>query len=352
MLQVSLHRTTGRARALAGLFVAMGLVASPAFALDKINMAASGTSSDIGSFIAIKKGFYKDEGLEVTQTVFDAGVKMIAPLGTGDLDVATSSATAALYNAVARGIGVKIVASNGNAPPGYGHNVLIVRKDLIDSGRYKTPQDIKGLKVSMPSPGSSATATLNAYLTSIGLKFSDIEPVYLSYPNQVVAIANGKIDVGLTAEPQASQAIATGAAVRVTADDAMDPWHEASVTLYSGNFIEKRPEVAARYMRAYLRGQRFYNDALKGGLIAGPNADEVVAILTEMTEIKDPKIYRSIAPQGAEPDGKLNMPGLKKDLDFYRTQGWIEGVVSVEQAVDGSFAAKAAKELGPYVPKK
>ena len=105
-------------------------------------------------------------------------------------------------------------------------------------------------------------------------------------------------------------------------------------------------------LRAYLRGQRFYNDSLKDGRIAGPNADEVIAILTEMTEIKDPQVYRSIAPQGAEPDGRLNMAGLKKDLDFYRTQGWIEGSVTVEQAVDASFAQKAAKELGPYVPKK
>ena len=335
----------------AALFLT-GASLAPAVALDTINMAASGTSSDIGSFIAIKKGYYKEAGLDVKQTIFDAGIKMIAPLGVGDLDVATSSATAALYNAVARGINVKIVASNGNAPPGYGHNVLIIRKELIDSGRYKTPQDLKGLKVSMPSQGSSATATLNAYLTTIGLKFSDIEPVYLSYPNQVAALLSGKIDVGLTAEPQATQATSSGSIVRITTDDVMDPNHEASVTLYSGNFIEKRPEVAQRYMKAYLRGQRFYNDALKGGLIAGPNADEVVAILTEMTEIKDPKIYRSIAPQGAEPDGKLNMPGLRKDLDFYRTQGWIEGAVTVEQAVDGSFAAKAAKELGPYVPKK
>jgi NitT/TauT family transport system substrate-binding protein len=331
--------------------LALTVMTGSSWALDQIHMAASGTSSDVGSFIAIKKGFYRDEGLEVKQTVFDSGVKMIAPLGTGELDLATSSANAALYNAVARGIGVKIVASNGNAPPGYGHNVLIIRKELVTSGRFKEPKDIKGMKIAMPSPGSSATATLNAWLTTIGLKFSDIEPVYLSYPNQVMALSNGKIDAGLTAEPQASQAVDAGDAVRIITDDVMDPWHEASVTLYSGEFIRKRPEVALRYMRAYLRGQRFYNDALKDGKIAGPNADEVVAILTEMTPLKDAKIYRSIAPQGAQPDGTLNIPGLKKDLDFYRTQGWIEGAVTVEQAVDETFAARAAKELGPYVPK-
>ncbi|MDB5596131.1 MAG: tauA [Hyphomicrobiales bacterium] len=101
----------------------------------------------------------------------------------------------------------KIVASSGSAPPRLGHNMLIIRNALIDCGRYNKPSEIKGLRVSMPSPGPSAAATLNAYLVGIGLGFHDIEPVYLSYPNQVAALASGNIDVGLSAEPQASQAI-------------------------------------------------------------------------------------------------------------------------------------------------
>ena len=40
-------------------------------------------------------------------------------------------------------------------------------------------------------------------------------------------------------------------------------------------------------MRAYIKAVREYNDALKDGRIAGPNAEEVIAILTEHTFIKD-----------------------------------------------------------------
>ena len=39
MLQVILHRARGRALSLAGLFIATGLMTSPASALDQINMA-------------------------------------------------------------------------------------------------------------------------------------------------------------------------------------------------------------------------------------------------------------------------------------------------------------------------
>jgi NitT/TauT family transport system substrate-binding protein len=313
----------------------------PAFALDKINMAGSGTSSDAIIFIAEKKGFFRDEGLSVNVTTFDSGVKMIVPLGTGDLDAATSSGTAALYNAVARGIDIKIVASSGSAPPRYGHNILIIRKDLIETGRYKQPTDIMGLKVSMPSPGSSATATLNAYLVKNGLSFKDIDPVYLSYPNQVAALASGKIDIGLTAEPQASQAIKNFGAVRISSDDVMDPYHEASVTLMSGKFMQKRPDAARRFMRAFLKAARFYNDGLADGLLKGPRGEDVVAILTEFTTTKDPDVYRTISPQGVDPNGHLNVAGLQRDLDFYKTQNWIEADVDVQQAIDLRFGEAA-----------
>jgi NitT/TauT family transport system substrate-binding protein len=243
------------------------------------------------------------------------------------------------------------VSGNGNAPPGYGHNILLVRKDLVDSGRFKTPADLKGMKIAFTSPGASATSTLNEELKKFGLKFSDIEPVYqLGYPDQALALANGSIDAGLIAEPSATQAMNAGSAVRIVSDDVIDPYHEASVLMMSGVFTRKYPDAAKRFMRAFVKAARFYNGALKDGMLRGPNADEVVAILTEYTAIKDPNVYRSISPQGSDPNGHLNMASLEKDFEFYKSQGWIQGDVSVAQAVDTSFVDAAVKELGPYKP--
>ena len=337
--------------ALAGLATGLALPA-PAFAIDKVTMGITGTSSDVASFIAMKKGYFRDEALEVDQSTTRMGVNSIAALAAGEYDAAAGAATAPFFNSVARGVGVRVVASVSSAPPGYGHTILIVRKAHVTSGRYKEPRDIKGMKVAMPAPGASATATLNAWLVKIGLKYSDIEPVFMAYPNHVVGLAGGAIDAGLTAEPQASMAMMAGDAVKIASDDVMDPDHEAGVLLYSPKFMKERPEVATRFMRAWLRGVRDYNDSLKDGLIAGPNADEVINILVEMTDLKDARIYRAMGPQGTDPDGRLNVAGLRKDLDFYKSQGWIEGQVTVEGAIDQGFAASAAKSLGAYVKRK
>ena len=77
----------------------------------------------------------------------------------------------------------------------------------------------------------------------------------------------------------------------------------------------------------------------------------MIAILTEFTPLKDAAVYRAISPQGCHPDARLNLASLKSDFEFYAQQGWIEGTVTPEQAVNTSFAAAARGELGPYVPR-
>lgn len=341
--------TKARRVALAGMVVLVASAGAAAAAEpETVKVGISNTSSDVGVFIAEEKGFFHDEGLAIDAIPFDSASKMVAPLGSGELDIGSGSAAAGLYSAYARGIHLAIVADTASAPPGYGHNILLVRKDLMASGRYRTLADFKGMKVALTAPGASSNSTMNEALKQFGLTFHDIEPVYLGYPQHVTVLINKGVDAGLTAEPAATQAIDADAAVRIISDDVIDPYHQAAVVLYSALFAHDRRDVANRYMRAYLRAVRYYNDALAGGKLGGPNADEVVAILTHYTAIKDPAIYRAISPQGCNPDGYVNVASLKKDFDFYQRQGWIEGSVTVDQVVDNSFVNAALKSLGPY----
>jgi NitT/TauT family transport system substrate-binding protein len=316
-----------------------------------LRVGVSGASSDVAFYIADKKQYFKDEGLSVTFTAFDSAAKMVAPLGAGQLDIGGGSPSVGLYNAVARGIDIKIVADKGSTPPGYGFQPLLVRKDLVESGRYKTLKDLKGMKIAGSAPGSASTSTMNEILKSAGLKPADVDRVFMAFPQHVVALQNKAVDAALTTEPSASRAVQSGAAVKVVGDDVIYPNHQLAVVLYAGHFIKSNPDAARRFMRAYLRAARDYNDALKDGKIAGPAADEVIAILTEYTHIKDPQVYRTITPQGTNPDGRLNVESLKTDLAFFKEEGLVKGPVTVEQALDTRFVEAALKELGPYKPK-
>lgn len=335
---------------LGGIAACLLFSSAAVFAADPVvvRIGLVNASSDVGFFIADKKGYFKQEGLDVSFVPFNSGAKMVAPLGNGQLEVGAGSASAGLYNAIERGIEIKIVADKGSTPPGYGFQPLLVRKDLVDSGRFKTLKDLKGMKIAGSAPGSGSTSTLNEALKKAGLKTSDVERVFMAFPQHVLALQNKAVDAAMTTEPSATKALQSGAAVRIMGDDVIYPNHQLAVVLYSGAFIKNSPDAAKRFMRAYLRAIRDYNDALKDGKIAGPNAKEVIDILTEYTNIKDPSVFRTITPHGTNPDGRVHEASLKNDLQFFKDEGQVKGSVTVDQALDNSFVEAALKDVGPY----
>jgi NitT/TauT family transport system substrate-binding protein len=307
------------------------------------------TISDAGFYIAEKKGYFRQEGLDVKFTSFNSAARMIAPLGGGQLDVGGGTVSAGLYNAVARDIKLKIVADKGSIAPGYAYSALLVRKDHIDSGRYKSFKDLKGMKVAIGAAGTGTASALNEALKLGGLAYKDVDIIDLGFPQHIVAYTNKAIDAGMTNEPTVTQSVRAGVAVRVAGNDTIYPNQQTAVVLYAEEFTKSRPDDALKFMRAYVKGVRDYNDALRDGTLSGPNADEIISILTEYTEIKDPAIYRQLSPNACNPDGTVNIDSLKKDLEFFRQQNLIEkGNISVESVVDHSFVQKVVQDLGPY----
>jgi NitT/TauT family transport system substrate-binding protein len=317
--------------------------------LAQVHLGIARSMSDSGYYVADKKGYFRAEGLAITMTAFSSAALMVAPLGTGELDVGGGTVSAGLYNAVSRGIDLKVVADQASMRPGYGFAGLMVRKDLVESGRYRTLADLKGLRIAMTAPGTGTSSTLNQLMIKGGLTYQDADIVYLAFPEHLTAYRNKAIDASLTTEPTMTQMIDEGLAVRAMGNDQVVPDQQIAVAIYSGKFVAERRDVAQRFMRAYLRGVRDYFRALKGGRLAGPNADEIIAILTEYTTIKDPAVYRRIIPSSVDPDGRVKLDSLKTDLAFYKEHGFVQSpTIEVEDVVDNSFVEDAVKALGPY----
>src|SRR5262249_61081951 len=110
-----------------------------------------------GYYSADAMGFFREDGLDVSITGFNSAAQMIAPLGTGELDVGGGTVSAGFYNAVGRGIGMKIVGDQASIKPGYGYSSLMVRQDPVVSGRCQSFARLAGLKVaSRPRSTSDA----------------------------------------------------------------------------------------------------------------------------------------------------------------------------------------------------
>jgi NitT/TauT family transport system substrate-binding protein len=315
----------------------------------EVSVGLTNSATDVGFFIADKRGYFREEGIRPKFILFDSAARMNALFGSGDLDVGAGGMSAGLYNGIARGIDIRIVADKNSTPPGRASQKLLVRKDLLDSGRFKTLSDLKGMRVATSAPGTAAMGTMVKILDKAGLKSGDIDEVHMSFAQMVLALTNKAVDAALPAEPQATQAMGAGA-VKVASDDEIYPNHQISAVLFSGQFAKKDPALATRFLKAYLRGVRDHNDSLVDGKFAGPKGDAVVAILTEYSLVKDPAVHRSFVLSAINPDGKLDLASMKEDLRVFREAKLIEGKVEVEQAVDLSFLDAVLKELGPYKP--
>ena len=310
-----------------------------------------GQAADVPIFVAQKKGWFREEGLQIEYVNFTSAANMVAPLGAGHLDIGGGSASAGLYNAWLRGIRLKLVGDKASSQKGYPVNKVYVARRHVDSGRYRSWADLKGMKFAMNGTGISAWGTLAAGLKRGALTMNDVATVDMPFPDHVLAMTNGAVDASVTTEPSGTIMLQRGIAVAIAGDDELVPNHAIAQLVYPEEFVQKKADLGLRFMRAYLRGARLYNDALKDGRIAGPAADEIIAILTEATPIKDPQVYRSISPLGLDPNGDMDMPSLRADYELYKAQGLINGDVNVSELVDRSFIEQAVRDLGPYKPR-
>ena len=315
-----------------------------------VRVGTAQSASDAAIYIADKKGYFEEQGIQLELIPFRSAAETVPSLGSGDLDVGGGSPSAGMYNAVARGLDLKNVADKGSHPPGQGYSALLVRRELVDSGQFNGFEDLNGLTIGIAAEGTSSEIDAVVPLREAGLTLNDVQPEYLAFPDHVSALENGSIDASSTTEPSVTQAVQSGAAVRWVGADEFYPYQQVATIIYGPDFVEQG-DLATRFMVAYLKGARDYNDALEEGRLQGPNADEIISIIAEYSNITDPELISNMEAAGIDPNGELNVDGMERDLQTWKDQGLLENEdVTAEQTVDTSFIDAAVEELGPYEP--
>jgi NitT/TauT family transport system substrate-binding protein len=284
-------------------------------------------SSDIGLFLAEQRGYFRDEGLKV------------------EIDVGAGATSAGLYNAVNRGLKIKVVADKGTNSAEYGYKALMVRTDLIESGKFKTLADLKGKKVAIIAKGAADESVINQALLKAGLADNDIERVFLPFSQHMSAFVNKAIDAAISSEPGVSLMTKEKAAVRFSGLDAFYPVQQTAVLLMNGRFFADK-ETAVKFLKAYLRGVRDYTATLAGGKISGPNADKMIASISEMTGIRDLSLLRDSVPPYIDPNGALALDSIKMDFDYFRQKGLVAKDVDLNDVVDTTLVKQAVEALG------
>lgn len=324
---------------------ACALVSASAFAADTVKIGMIGSSGDVPYFIALDRGYFAEEDIEPQFEMMPSLARQVVPLSSGDIDVGNGAVSVALYNAVSRDIPMKVVADKGHNAVGSSYNVFLVRKDLYDDGSIRSFSDFKGRTVATIGVGSADMSIINEAMKTVGMSYDDIEQTALTLPNHMIAHENKGIEITLTPEPYATMIVENGLAVKLASVGEFYPNQQQSVMIYGGHFIKDRPEVAQRFMNAYLKGVRTYMASVKDGTMSGEGADEVIANIVNNSETKDVDLLKRIAAVNINTDGAINFESMVKDWELLKSKGLLESDITPEEIVDMSFAEKATEEL-------
>ncbi|SRR5579885_352152 len=317
-------------------------VAPAASTLTVLKMTDLQITSQAGYYIAQEKGYLRQEGIQL-EFIRTNPADMLPMVISGQAEIGAGAISAALFNAFARGIPVKMVAAAGDNLPNASAGGVVIRKDLVDSGAYREPADLRGRKIASATQASAPDVSLDRFLRANGLSMSDVEIVVLPFPDIMAAFENKSIDAAYYQEPFTTIALERGLIVRGPIGYDIYPYQQIGVVLFGERMLSDRA-LALRFMRAYVRGVRDYVRAL---IDRDPAAfDEIVPILIDHTTVKDRALFEKAIPSGLRGDPIPNIQSIIEDQEWYLAKGFQSQRVNVLDFVDTSFVEQAIRELG------
>src|SRR3954468_7463449 len=103
---------------------------SPDRPVEKVTIGVLNTTSDVLFSFAEENGYFEHMRIEPVFQQFDSGGRMVTSLATNQIEAGGGTPSVGLYNAIARGVKVKMVADRASVGPG---QVLMVRQELADT---------------------------------------------------------------------------------------------------------------------------------------------------------------------------------------------------------------------------
>ncbi len=250
--------------------------------------------------VAETRGYFKDEGLDLTIVDFAGGSRALQAVIGGSADV-VSGAYEHTINMQAKGQYLREFALQGRVP----QIVLGVNPKTMPD--YKTVTDLKGKKIGVTAPGSSTNVMLNFVLAKAGLKPTDVSIIGVGGGNgAVAAMRSGQIDAISNLDPiitllQRSGDLKIISDTRNVAEsDKVFGGPMPAGCLYAPQtYIDKHPETIQALTNAIVRANRWIQTA-------GPS--DIVKAVPESYLLGDRAVYIDafLASKGAlSPDGIL-----------------------------------------------
>jgi len=273
--------------------------AQPAPEKRKVNIATASLGLPyLPLIIAQQRKYFEAEGLEVEIAAFAGGSKALQSLMGGSSDVASGAYSNTLTMA-AKSQKLKNFVVQVRYP------ALTIAVSKRAAERYKSPSDLKGMKIGVSAPGSSTHMIVAHLLGKAGLKSDDVSIIGVgTSAAAVAAIQSGEIDAIINSDPVMTK-LETTDSVKVIAETRTrkgtedlfgGPYPEAS--LYAtADFIAKNPHTIQALTNAIVRAELWMQTATIEDIAANVPAEHMLGD-KELYLASYKKMHESHAPDG------------------------------------------------------
>ena len=292
-------------------------LAAPAAAQDKVRVGVFPVSSTLPYFVALERGFFKEQNIEPEMVRLIGGPPNVAAMITNQIDASAVLVTIEGMNANIKKPGVAMYISLNSQNKTYQMEQFVARRGF----NATSLRDLKGAKI-MSAPGPANVTMAKAALAAVGLKEGDYSIDQLDIAQHVNAMTAGTFDGGYTLEPNASMMIKAGVARSLEAgviskyilgNDTANAY--AAGCAMTSDFIQKRPDVAKRFAAAWAKAIAFINS----------NPDEARKYLVNNTFTPE-NVADLVSMLGYTMAGDMNADQIK-DLQAFADFGTSIGVV-------------------------
>ncbi len=216
-------------------------------ARQKVTIALVNQPQSTLIFVAMKKGYFSDEGLDVQPLLQSFGKAALQTMIEGKADFATSAETPIMFS-ILRGDSIFVVA---NIETSTANDAVVAR---VDAGISK-PADLKGKRIGF-MPGTTIDFFLDSFLTAQGLTRQDITPVPLKPDELLDALLAKKADAVAAWNYPLTQIKRQLGAQAVTFYDRQIYTEHFNIAAMQ-DFVRQNPQTVTALLRGLVRAQAF-----------------------------------------------------------------------------------------------
>jgi NitT/TauT family transport system substrate-binding protein len=316
--------------------------APAARAADPVSLGLLHTLSPAPFYIAQERGYFRDEGIELTFRFFEAAQPIAAAAVSGDIDVGVTALTGGFFNLAEKGT-LKVIGGAMHEQKGYEGSAILVANKAFDAG-LTTPDKLAGHSFAITQYGSSFHYMIGriAEAEHFDVKSVALRPVQ-QVPNMVAAVQSGQVDATIAIASQARPLAASGQAHIIGWVGDIVPY-QITALFTTDKMIAQHADLLHRFARAYQKGVADYREAFlrldgAGKPIVDAKTDAALPAIEKYVFTGDPHAREKIQAGVGYYDagGALDVADVSDQLRWFKAQDLVKGEADAAAVIDTQF---------------